>query len=124
MQFSRYDYDKTKIEYCMIDKTKPVHLNDITFEKLKSQGLVLVDFWASWCAPCKAQDPILEELLKQETGNVMVGKVNVDDNRSLAGKLNIFSIPTLILFKDGKEIRRMTGTQPLSRLTQIIKESR
>lgn len=53
----------------------------------------------------------------------MVAKVNVDDNRSLAGKLNIFSIPTLILFKEGKEIRRMTGTQPLSRLTQLIKEN-
>lgn len=107
----------------MIDTSKPVHLNDMTFDKLKSQGLVLVDFWASWCGPCKAQDPILEELLKQENGKVMVAKVNVDDNRSLAGRLNIFSIPTLILFKEGKEIRRMTGTQPLSRLTQLIKEN-
>jgi len=92
-------------------------MSEITFtdgnfggEVLKSGVPVLVDFWAPWCGPCKMQGPIIDELAGEIQG-VKVGKLNVDENPEMAGKYNVMSIPTLVIFKGGEEIERMTGIQ-------------
>ncbi len=81
------------------------------FEKevLKSKKLVLIDFWAPWCVPCKVIAPAVEELALELKEKVKVGKANVDDNPELATELSVLNIPTLILFKDGAEAARMIG---------------
>lgn len=89
-------------------------LTDATFssEVLEAKGLVLVDLWAPWCGPCLRLTPTLEELSVELAGRARVLKVNVDDCSATAGSLGVSSIPTVILFKDGKEVSRMVGTQP------------
>lgn len=91
-------------------------------EIAKSKGLVLVDFWASWCGPCKMMGPVIEELAKQYEGKVKIGKLDVDANGTIAGKFGIASIPTTIFFKDGKEIDRLVGFQSKETLEKKIKE--
>ncbi|MDD6043430.1 MAG: thioredoxin [Eubacteriaceae bacterium] len=82
--------------------------NNFEEEVLKSEGLVLVDFWASWCGPCKMLAPVLEEIA-EENKDIKVGKVNVDEEMELAQQFNIMSIPNLILFKDGKPVKQQVG---------------
>jgi len=86
-------------------------LTDTNFEKevLKSDLPVLVDFWASWCGPCMMAAPVLEELSKKYEGKIKFGKVNVDENQRLAEKYGILSIPTVIVFREGKEVERQIG---------------
>ena len=107
----------------MLDTSKPIHLNYPNFDKVVEHGLILVDFWAEWCAPCKAQDPILEDLAKALNGKALIGKVNVDDNRTLANKYGITSIPTLILFKNGQRVHHFVGTQSKERLLLYIEKN-
>ncbi|MCB2221260.1 MAG: thioredoxin [Bacteroidetes bacterium] len=104
----------------MLDTSKPIHLNYPNFDQVVGQSFILVDFWAEWCAPCKAQDPILEELAKELNGRALIGKVNVDDNRTLANKYGITSIPTMILFKNGKRVHYFVGTQSKERIMHYI----
>lgn len=104
----------------MLDPLKPIHLDYPTFDKVVTQETVLVDFWADWCAPCKVQDPILDEVAKEMQGKILVAKVNVDDNRTLATKYNIMSIPTLILFKKGEKVHHFSGIQSKEKLTRTI----
>jgi thioredoxin 1 len=88
-------------------------------EVLKSDKPVLVDFWADWCRPCRMLSPIVEEVA-EEAGTVRVGKVNVDQEGAIAEKYGIMSIPTLILFKDGKEAKRAVGAIPKEELLEFI----
>ncbi len=104
----------------MIDTSKPIHLNYPNFDKVVGQSLILVDFWAEWCGPCKAQDPILEELAAELGDKVLIGKVNVDDNRTLAAKYGIMNIPTMILFRNGEKIHHFVGLQSRERIIHIL----
>lgn len=90
-----------------------VILTDKNFddEVVKSTVPFLVDFWAVWCGPCQMQNPILEEVAKEYEGKIKIGKLNVDDNSQTAGKYGIMSIPTLLLFKEGKVVKQMIGVQ-------------
>ena len=103
-----------------MDTSKPIHLNYPNFNKVVDHNLVLVDFWAEWCGPCKVQDPILDELAKEINGKVLVAKVNVDDNRTLADKYGVMSIPTIILFKNGEKLHQFAGVQSKERLKHIL----
>ena len=78
---------------------------------LKSDMPVVVDFWAPWCGPCKMVSPIIEELAKEYNGKVSVGKLNVDDNPETAGQYSVMSIPTVMIFKNGKPVQSMVGAQ-------------
>jgi len=87
-------------------------LNDSNFDSEIKKGLVMVDFWAPWCAPCRMVAPVLEELSKEYEGRVTIAKLNVDDNNAAAGKFGVTSIPTLIIFKDGELVERAVGASP------------
>jgi thioredoxin 1 len=92
---------------------KPVHVTDSDFdETVKKYPLVLVDFWAEWCGPCRALASTVEELHKEYMGKVFIGKLNVDQNPQTAENFQVFSIPTLIIMKNGKEVDRIVGCVP------------
>ena len=97
---------------------KIVELSDATFETevVKSNGMVLVDFGAEWCHPCKQLDPIVEELAEEWRESVTVGKVDIDQNVNSAMKYGVMGVPTLILFKDGEAVERLTGFVPKKRI--------
>ncbi|WP_426449795.1 thioredoxin [Paenibacillus sp. S-38] len=92
------------------------------FESAIAQGVVLVDFWAPWCGPCKMIAPVLEELGGKLGDTLSIVKVNVDDNPDTAGKYGIMSIPTLKLFKDGQEVGTQVGFVPLAQLEAWVRE--
>lgn len=98
------------------------HFTDENFDEevLKSTLPVLVDFFAEWCGPCRALVPILEELTTEYEGKIKIGKVDVDEHGSTASKYEVMSIPTLILFKDGNVVEKITGFQSKDVLKQKI----
>lgn len=89
-------------------------------EVTEFKGTVLVDFWASWCMPCKMLSPVVDEVAEEVT-SVKVAKVNVDEQQSLAARFDVMSIPTLIVFKDGKEVRRSVGVIPKEAVKELVK---
>ncbi len=90
------------------------------FENIISEGVVLVDFWAEWCPPCRIQNPILEDLAKEIGKNALIAKVDVDNHGELAANYNVRNIPTLILFRDGEPVEFMVGVQQKEELKTII----
>ncbi|EPD54238.1 thioredoxin [Paenisporosarcina sp. HGH0030] len=97
-----------------------VHGTDQSFSSEISDGLVLVDFWAPWCGPCKMIAPVLEELDADMNGKVKIVKVDVDENQETASNFGIMSIPTLVLFKDGQPVDKVVGFNPKEALAELV----
>ena len=91
-----------------------VELTDDNFAAEAAEGLVLVDFWAPWCGPCRMVGPVIEQLSGDYAGKIKVGKLNVDDNQRTAMNFRVMSIPTVILFKDGQPVETLVGAMPKS----------
>ena len=98
-----------------------VHITNETFEKevMQAEGKVLVDFWASWCGPCRMVSPIVDQIA-DENPDIKVCKVNVDEQNELASSFGVMSIPTLVAFKDGKEITRTIGAVPKASILKMF----
>ena len=94
--------------------------NSDNFSSLIAGGICIVDFWAPWCGPCRMQTPILEELAQEFNGKCTIVKVNIDEAMEIAREFGIEAIPTLILFKDGKEMQRFVSVQPKAVLSKAI----
>jgi thioredoxin 1 len=100
---------------------EPFHLTDKNFdETIKSNKLVFVDFWANWCGPCRALAPTIKELAQEYQGKILIAKLDVDENPDSAGRFQVFSIPTMVVFKDGKEVERLVGLCPKNRITDAL----
>ncbi len=92
---------------------KPIEMTDSDFDEIvKKGGLVVVDCWAAWCAPCRMIGPIIEELSKEYAGKILFGKLNVDGNRKVALEYQVMSIPTILVFKNGELVDRIIGAMP------------
>ena len=89
-------------------------------EVLKSEKPVLVDFWATWCPPCRLLWPVIAEIAEEQITSLKVGKVDVDEQKELASQFNIMSIPTMILFKDGKVVKEILGYKPKEEILELI----
>ena len=97
------------------------HFNTEGFDKAVSSGnLVMVDFWASWCGPCKMLSPTVEALAEQYEGKALVCKVNVDEEPDLARRFGVMSIPTVVFLKNGREFDRKVGVMPAEAFTQVL----
>ena len=100
----------------VVATSKQTWENDV----IKSDTPVLVDFWAEWCGPCRMVSPIVEQLANSLEGKVKVSKLNVDQNPEIAAEYNIQSIPSLVLFKNGKEINRIVGLSPREKYEKFV----
>jgi thioredoxin 1 len=103
--------------------SSPFHLTDANFEETVNKNkLVLVDFWAGWCGPCRALAPTIEELAKELEGKVLVAKLDVDESPRTAEKFQVFSIPTVVLIKDAVEVDRIVGLCPKKQYDAAIQK--
>jgi thioredoxin 1 len=101
---------------------QPIHITDNNFNNsLKTHNLLVVDFWAPWCGPCRMVGPIIEALSAEYTGKAAFGKMNVDENQVVASSFGIMSIPTIIIFSHGKEVERLVGAYPKAHIEAMIK---
>ncbi|MCD6538474.1 thioredoxin [Candidatus Bathyarchaeota archaeon] len=100
---------------------KPVNLSDMTFKEfIQKYPLVVVDCWAPWCGPCRILSPIIDEIARDYVGKIAFGKLNVDENPRVAMEYGIMSIPTLLIFKNGRLVDRIVGAMPRSMLEPRI----
>ncbi|HDG6994800.1 TPA: thioredoxin [Staphylococcus aureus] len=97
-----------------------VKVTDADFDSKVESGVQLVDFWATWCGPCKMIAPVLEELAADYEGKADILKLDVDENPSTAAKYEVMSIPTLIVFKDGQPVDKVVGFQPKENLAEVL----
>ncbi|HGX0904487.1 TPA: thioredoxin [Staphylococcus aureus] len=97
-----------------------VKVKDADFDSKVESGVQLVDFWATWCGPCKMIAPVLEELAADYEGKADILKLDVDENPSTAAKYEVMSIPTLIVFKDGQPVDKVVGFQPKENLAEVL----
>ena len=97
------------------------HFKTDEFDSAVEQApLAMVDFWADWCGPCKALSPVIESLAEQYEGKALIGKVNVDEERGLAIRFGVMSIPTVVFLKNGREFDRKVGTMPAAVYTEVL----
>lgn len=106
-----------------VNGDKMIHGNEDNFDELINKDLVLVDFFATWCGPCKMLSPVLEEVASDRS-EVSIVKIDVDESEKLAKKYGIMSVPTLILFKNGNEVAKTQGYLPKEMLCEFIEENR
>ena len=97
-------------------------LNDGDFAEVIASGIALVDFWAPWCGPCRAQSPIIEALADDLAGKAIIAKLNVDENPRTAARFSVRSIPTMLVFKDGEVIEQLIGLQTKEKLSALLAE--
>ncbi|KFE41913.1 MULTISPECIES: thioredoxin [Staphylococcus] len=97
-----------------------IEVNDSNFNEQINSGVKLVDFWATWCGPCKMIAPVLEDLANDYDGKADILKLDVDQNQATAAKYEVMSIPTLIVFKDGEPVDKVVGFQPKENLAQVL----
>ena len=104
--------------------SRVIHLTDLNFETevLAADVPVLVDFWASWCPPCKMVEPVVAELAEEYDGKIKVGRLHVDQNPRIASRYQIMGVPTFVLFRSGEIIRQRTGAQSKGQLVQMLGE--
>jgi len=113
--------DTTAKDYSTSCK-QPIILNDNNFSTtIANNELIVVDFWATWCGPCRMVGPVIEELAAQYSGKVTFGKMNVDENQTVSSSFGIMSIPTIIIFNHGKEVERSVGAYPKAHIEAMIK---
>jgi len=102
----------------MSDKLK--HFDDENFDKEVAEGVVLVDFYADWCGPCRMMTPVIEEFAEKNNGKVVVGKLDIDASPGVTQRHQVTSVPTLILFKDGKSVGTFVGLKDLPQLEELV----
>jgi len=107
-----YSFRRMKNMAAVPESEKILTLTDKNFQNQTKKGLVMVDFWAEWCMPCKVMGPVLNELAEDQNFKATVAKLNVDHYQPVSRQFGVRGIPTLILFKDGKEVDRFTGVKP------------
>jgi thioredoxin len=103
--------------------TEPIVLTDSNFKtEIAKYPLILVDFWAPWCGPCRMVSPIIEQLAKEYSGKVVFGKVNVDENQMISSSFGIQSIPTMMIFRNGRAVDVMIGAMPKAQIEMKLKQ--
>ena len=98
-------------------------LNAANYDETVKKGVVLVDFWAPWCNPCRMLGTILEQVAKEAPENVVIGKVNIDDNKDLAVRFEVMNIPRIFIYKDGEIVKDLSGVQSKPKLLDALKNA-